>query len=126
MARSGMHHSANFRSVMIFGKAQKVEGAGAKTERLKHFMEGLYPGRWEHLRPVTDQEIKSTMVLSVPIEEASAKIRTGQPVDDDEDYNLPVWAGVVPVTMETGAPEPDPRNLEGVSLPDHIRDIKIG
>ncbi|MGI9413478.1 MAG: pyridoxamine 5'-phosphate oxidase family protein [Hyphomicrobiales bacterium] len=120
MARSGFHHSANFRSVMIFGTAGKVEDAGEKLARMETFIEQMFPGRWAQLRPVTDQELKATTVLSIPIDEASAKVRSGQPVDDEEDYALPVWAGVVPITVSLGAPEPCPRLAEGTPVPGHL------
>jgi hypothetical protein len=126
LARSGFHHSANYRSVMIFGEATRTTDPEAKLERLKNFIEGLYPGRWDSLRPVTAQELKATAVLSLPIDEASAKIRTGQPVDDEADYSLPIWAGVLPVRYAVGNPEPDPRNSDGVTEPPGLRDTKIG
>lgn len=126
LARSAMHHSANFRSVMVFGKPKRITDPEEKAEKLVNLIEALYPGRNDLLRPMTEQENKATAVLSLPIEEASAKIRSGGPVDDDEDYALPIWAGVVPVKMQLLPPEPDPRNLDGVETPDHIQNIKIG
>jgi len=126
LARSGFHHSANYRSVEIFGRAEKVEDPEAKTARLKTFLDGLFPGRWETLREMTGQELKATTILSLPIEEASAKVRTGPPKDDEPDYALPIWAGVLPLRMTLGAPEADPRNIEGVSPPDGLSDVKIG
>ena len=120
MARSGFHHSVNFRSVMIFGTAEKVEDPGDKLAGLEAFVEHLFPGRWPSLRPVTDQELKATTVLSMPIEEASAKIRTGPPVDDEEDYALPVWAGVVPLGVSPGTPRPCPRLADGTPVPGHL------
>ncbi|PHS79350.1 MAG: flavin-nucleotide-binding protein [Rhodospirillaceae bacterium] len=126
LARSAMHHSANFRSVMIFGKPTKITDPDEKAQKLGNLIDALYPGRNALLRPMTAQENKATAVLSLPIEEASAKIRSGGPVDDDEDYSLPIWAGVVPVKMQLLPVEADPRNLDGVEIPDHIQDIKIG
>lgn len=126
LARSGFHHSANYRSVMVFGRATKVQDPSEKLARLETFIEGLYPGRWESLRPVTDQELKATAVLSLPIEEVSAKLRTGGPVDDEEDYALPIWAGVLPVRYEVEAPEPDPRNQPGVEEPSSLRGLRLG
>ena len=126
MARSGMHHSANYRSVMLVGVARKVEDAGEKEARLRTFVDGLFPGRWDLLRPATEQELKATTILSMPIDEACAKVRTGQPVDDDEDYELPIWAGVIPVRTHTLAPEPDPRNLDGLAAPDHVTGFRFG
>lgn len=126
LARSAFHHSVNYRSVMLFGKARVVDDRQAATKSLEAMIESLYPGRWEMLRPMSDKELKATTVLSMPIEEASAKIRTGQPIDDEEDYQLPIWAGVVPVQMNVGAPVADPRNLDGASIPPHASDFKIG
>ncbi|MCB9598108.1 MAG: pyridoxamine 5'-phosphate oxidase family protein [Sandaracinaceae bacterium] len=116
LARSAFHHSANYRSVMIYGRAIVVDDPTEKRAALEAFLERLYPGRWATLRPVQDKEIKATRVLSLPIEEASAKIRDAGPVDDEEDYDVPVWAGVLPLQQTFGAPEPDPRNLPGVTL----------
>ena len=126
LARSGFHHSANYRSVMVFGRAQRVEEPAAKLERMRVFIERLYPGRWDELRPVTRKEINATTVLSLPIEEASAKIRSGGPIDDAEDYALPIWAGVVPVKLQVGKPAADPRNLAGVEVPGYLRRTRIG
>ena len=126
MARSAFHHSANYRSVMIYGTATQVTDPELKAAHLKIFVEQLTPGRWDILRPMNDKELKATMLLSMPIEEASAKIRAGGPVDDDEDYDLPIWAGVVPITQQLGAPVDDERNLPGLKVPAHIGDIKIG
>jgi len=109
LARSGFHHSMNYRSVMLFGTATMVEDPAEKEAALEAFVERLYPGRWAALRPVTDQELKGTTVMRIAIEEASAKVRTGPPKDDEEDYGLPIWAGVIPLTVTAGAPEPDPR-----------------
>jgi nitroimidazol reductase NimA-like FMN-containing flavoprotein (pyridoxamine 5'-phosphate oxidase superfamily) len=126
MARSAFHHSANYRSVMVMGKARKVTDPAEKTQRLSNFVNGLYPGRWDLLRPMTGQELKATTVLAMPLNEASAKIRTGPPSDDEEDYALPIWAGVIPVELRVLAPINDPRNLDGVKQPEHVREFKIG
>lgn len=120
LARSAFHHSANYRSVMLFGRAEKVTDRDEKLARLKTFIDLLYPGRWEELRPITEQEIKATTLLSIPIEEASAKVRTGPPVDDEEDYELPVWAGIVPIRSAHGMPEACPRLADGTALPEHV------
>lgn len=119
MARSGFHHSANYRAAMVFGRALIVPDA-EKEARLDAFINGLWPGRAAILRPNTAQELKATTVLSLKIEEASAKVRTGPPVDDEEDYALPLWAGVIPVTTQVGPLVPDPRNLDGLVAPDHL------
>lgn len=121
LARSAFHHSANYRTAMIFGQPTKIENPDAKTAHLKTFLDGLYPGRWDTLRPMTSQELKATTVLSLPIEEASAKIRSGGPKDDEADYALPIWGGVVPLGQVWGAPDADPRNLDGVDVPDYAR-----
>ena len=125
LARSAFHHSINYRSVMLFGEATKIED-DQKNELLHSFVDQLIPGRWENLRPMTDQEAKATTVFSMPIDEGSAKIRSGPPVDDDEDYSLPIWAGVLPVSQILHDPVSDPKNLDGLEVPAHIRDYKLG
>ena len=126
MARSAFNHSCNYRSVMVFGTAVKVTDPAEKEMRLRTFTEQLWPGRWDILRPVTAQEIKATTVLSMPLDEASAKVRTGPPGDDEEDYVLPIWAGVIPVRQQMLAPVDDPRLISGLKPPHHITDFKIG
>jgi uncharacterized protein len=125
MARSGLHHSANYRSVTLFGTAIQVAD-DEKTQALKNFVDNLIPGRWDTLRTMRDQEVKATMILKMPISEASVKIRTGGPVDDEEDYLLPIWAGVIPVKQIIGRPESDPKNLQNIDMPDHIKNFKFG
>jgi len=120
IARSAFHHSANYRSVMVLGRAEMVADAAEKAARLKTFLDGIYPGRWDRLRPATEQEIKATTVLSIPIDEASAKLRTGHPVDDEPDYALPIWAGIVPVRTVLGEPKPDPRLAAGIEVTEDI------
>ena len=110
MARSGFHHSANYRSVMCFGVARAITDAAEKEAALAGFVEGRFPGRWARLRPPTRQELKATVVLTMPIDEASAKVRTGPPIDEPEDISWPVWAGVLPVSLVPGRPEPAPDN----------------
>lgn len=107
LARSGFYHSANFRSVMIFGSPEVVDDAD-KIGRLQFLIDDLYGDRWEKLRPANAQELKGTRVLRMSIEEASAKIRTGPPGDDEADLDQPVWAGVIPVRTVYGQPEADP------------------
>lgn len=124
LARSGFHHSVNYRSVMILGEAEPVTDPDEKNTLLNNFIEGLFPGRVATLRPNNDQEIKATTVLSLPISEASAKVRDGDPVDDDEDYELPIWAGVIPLKTVVGEPYDDGRILDGVNVPDHV--LKFG
>ena len=125
IARSGFHHSINYRAVMAFGTAEKIEDDAHKLAALEAFVERLFPGRWAMLRPVNRQELKATTVLSMPLDEVSAKVRVGPPKDDDEDYALPIWAGVLPLTLAPGAVEPDPRNLAGLALPEHVRHFAL-
>jgi len=120
LARSGFHHSLNYRSVMAFGRARLVEDPAQKGAALDAFLERLYPGRTLTLRPTTAQEIKATKVIAMEIEEASAKVRNGGPVDDEEDYALPIWAGVIPVRQVIGADVPDPRLAPGIARPPHL------
>jgi uncharacterized protein len=107
LARSAFHHSMNYRSAVVLGRARPVTGRDEKETALRRFTDHIVPGRWAELRPITDQELKGTAVLALPIEEASAKVRTGPPLDDDEDLEWPVWAGVVPLVTTAGAPVPD-------------------
>ena len=125
LARSAFHHSINYRSVMLFGEATKIEDS-EKNGLLHNFVENLIPGRWENLRQMTDQEAKATTVFSMPIDEGSAKVRSGPPVDDDDDYSLPIWAGVLPLSQVLQEPVPDPKNLDGLEVPIHVLDFKIG
>ncbi len=125
LARSAFHHSANYRSVMIYGRAIKIDDPELKVQKLRNFVDNILPGRWDGLRPMNEQEIKATTVLSLPIEEASAKIRDGGPNDDDEDYALPIWAGVIPLSTVTGPVQDDPRNLPDVARPDHVSAYKL-
>ena len=125
LARSAFHHSINYRSVMLFGEATKIEDS-EKNGLLHNFVENLIPGRWENLRQMTDQEAKATTVFSMPIDEGSAKVRSGPPVDDDDDYSLPIWAGVLPISQVLQEPVPDPKNLDGLEVPTHVLDFKIG
>jgi nitroimidazol reductase NimA-like FMN-containing flavoprotein (pyridoxamine 5'-phosphate oxidase superfamily) len=119
LARSAMHHSANYRSAMILGVASAVEDAAEKRAALQAIVEHIVPGRSEHIRGPSENELKATAVLALPIEEASAKIRTGPPVDDDEDCALEVWAGVLPLRTHVGRPQPDPSLRAGIDVPPH-------
>lgn len=109
LARSAMHHSMNYRSVVVFGTAEPVTDAAEKCEALRVVTEHVAPGRWDEVRPPSEAELRQTLVLRLPLDEASAKIRAGGPVDDEEDYSLPVWAGVVPLRLTSGSPIPDDR-----------------
>lgn len=120
LARSGLEHSVNFRSVMVFGRAEAVTDPAAKTAHLKVMMDQMFPGRWEALRPMTKQELKATAVLSLPLTEATAKIGTGMPTDPPEDTTWPVWAGLIPITTALGPPDPAPDLPPGLSPPASI------
>jgi uncharacterized protein len=124
LARSAFHHSMNYRSVVIFGRATLVEDREEKMAALVALSEHIIRGRWAEVREPTEQEMKATTVLSVPLEEASAKIRTGPPLDDEEDYAMSVWAGVVPLKLEAGEPIKDPRLPEDIKVPDYARNYK--
>jgi hypothetical protein len=121
LARSGFHSSINYRAVMAFGEAEVIVDEAHKRKALRAFMEHVTPGRWDMVRPVTSQELKGTTVLSMKLSEVSAKVRTGPPKDDEEDYALPVWAGVLPLKVTAGPPEPDPRLPADVPVPEHAR-----
>ena len=121
LARSVFHHSMNYRSVVMLGKARLVTDRSEKLEALRSFTNHIVPGRWDEARQPAEQELKSTSVLALPLEEVSAKIRTGPPIDDDEDYALPIWAGVVPIRARIGEPVPDERILPEVSAFDPCR-----
>lgn len=111
LARSAFHHSMNFRSVVIYGRFDKVEDEAAKSRALQVFTDKLAPGRWDTLRPVTAKELNATTVLRLSLAEASAKLRSGGPKDDEEDMGWPVWAGVVPVVQTFGAPQTEPDSV---------------
>lgn len=121
LARSAFHHSMNYRSVVAFGTARKIEGDEAKSEALKVISDHLLKGRWDEVRGPKPQELKATTVLEFTIEEASAKMRTGPPGDDEEDYTLPVWAGVLPVALKAGEPVPDERLIPGTQVPEYLK-----
>ncbi|HWY67629.1 MAG TPA: pyridoxamine 5'-phosphate oxidase family protein [Terriglobales bacterium] len=121
LARSAFHHSMNYRSVVAFGTARKVNDPKQKTEALRVISEHVIRGRWNEVRLPTEKELKATAVLEFTIEEASAKVRTGPPLDDEEDYALPVWAGVLPLTLTPNRPIPDSRLSEGTAVPGYVR-----
>jgi nitroimidazol reductase NimA-like FMN-containing flavoprotein (pyridoxamine 5'-phosphate oxidase superfamily) len=125
LARSGFHTSINYRSVMAFGTAERVEGRDAKLAALEAMMERVVPGRWPELRPASDQELKATTVLSLALTEAAAKVSAGPPNDDAADYALDIWAGVVPVHLAIGAARDDPKLKPGVAAPDYLRKIRL-
>jgi nitroimidazol reductase NimA-like FMN-containing flavoprotein (pyridoxamine 5'-phosphate oxidase superfamily) len=121
LARSAFHHSMNYRSVVVFGRATVIDDKDEKLAALFSFSEHVVRGRWEDVRNPTEQELKATTVLSLPLLEASAKVRTGPPLDDEEDYSLPVWAGVIPLRLVAGEPTNDPRLPEGIEAPGYAR-----
>ncbi|MEO6051465.1 MAG: pyridoxamine 5'-phosphate oxidase family protein [Pyrinomonadaceae bacterium] len=121
LARSAFHHSVNYRSVVILGKAEMVTDENEKNAALEAFTEHIIRGRWAEVRWPSKLELKATTVLCLPITEASAKIRTGDPVDDDEDYTLKTWAGVLPLSIQSGEPIPDTKLAKGIAVPDHVR-----
>lgn len=120
LARSAFHHSVNYRSVVVFGQAERVEGSDGKRRALEAFTEKLVPGRWADVRIPSKQELKGTAVLRIALDEASAKVRNGGPVEEEDDYELPVWAGVVDLRLAAGSPQPDERLLPGVECPDYV------
>jgi hypothetical protein len=124
LARSAFHHSMNYRSVVIFGKAKLITDDQEKLAALKALTEHIVPNRWEEIRPPNELELKATTVLSLPIEEASAKIRTGNPVDDEEDYELDVWAGVIPLKLVVEKPISDEKLKKEISIPAYVADYK--
>jgi nitroimidazol reductase NimA-like FMN-containing flavoprotein (pyridoxamine 5'-phosphate oxidase superfamily) len=125
LARSGFNSSVNYRSAMIFGRPEAVAPAD-KLPRLEAMMGRLFPSRWNALRPPTEKELKATTILSLPIAEASAKVSSGMPKDEPDDYAWPVWAGVVPISLQVGEPQSDPRNLPGLEVPPHAKRYRIG
>jgi hypothetical protein len=124
LARSAFHHSMNYRSVVILGKGRALEDPGEKREGFRRYFEGLIPGRWDHVREPNDTEMKQTLLVEIPISESSAKARTGPPVDDDEDYALDTWAGVLPMQHLTLDAVPDEKLEDGIDVPEHVRNYR--
>lgn len=121
LARSVFHHSINYRSAVLYGSGYIVADPDEKMAAMTRFTERLIPGRWDDTRPPNRKEFKATGVIAIPIESASAKVRIGPPVDDEEDMSLPVWAGVIPVQQTYGAPWPDPAGDADRDLPDYLQ-----
>src|SRR5271167_2604619 len=121
LARSGFHHSMNYRSVVVLGKARLVTDREEKLNALRSFTNHIVPGRWDEIRPPTEQELKATKVLALTLEEVSAKVRTGGPIDDEEDYALPVWAGVLPLEVAAKSPIPDEKRQQDQPIPEYIK-----
>lgn len=120
LARSAFHHSINYRSVVILGKAEMVTEPDEKNKALEAFTEHVVPGRWAEVRGPTELELKATAVQRLPITEASAKIRTGDPVDNDEDYSMDVWAGVLPLKLTPGTPIADAKLTAAIEIPEYV------
>ena len=120
LARSAFHHSMNYRSVVLLGRAEEVVGREEKVEALRVLSEHVARGRWDEVRGPNEDELKQTRVVAVPIEEASAKVRVGPPGDEEEDYALDVWAGVLPLALEAGVPESDPLLRAGIEVPGYV------
>lgn len=119
LARSAFHHSMNYRSVVIFGRARIVEDREKKMAALVALSEHIVRGRWADVREPNEEEFIKTTVLELPLVEASAKIRTGPPLDDEEDYALPMWAGIIPLSLQAGEPINDPRLPDGIEVPEY-------
>ncbi len=121
LARSVFNHSMNYRSVVLFGTAAVIDDPAEKVEVMRRFTENILPGRWDDARRPSDKEIRATTMLGIPIESASAKIRSGPPEDEEDDLGLPVWAGVIPYRLAAGSPVPSPDLAEGIDLPPYLR-----
>jgi nitroimidazol reductase NimA-like FMN-containing flavoprotein (pyridoxamine 5'-phosphate oxidase superfamily) len=121
LARSAFHHSMNYRSVVTFGSARKIADPEQKVESLRIISEHIIPGRWADVRKPSEKELRATTVLEFSISEASSKVRSGLPLDDESDYESPVWAGVLPLAITSRPPIPDDRLIKGVTLPDYAR-----
>jgi nitroimidazol reductase NimA-like FMN-containing flavoprotein (pyridoxamine 5'-phosphate oxidase superfamily) len=126
LARSIFHHSMNYRSVVVFGRAAEVEDPEEKLRALERFSERVVPGRWRDVRPPNEQEMAATLVVKLPLDECSAKIRTGPPIDDEADLQWPVWAGVLPLEQRAGAPVPAPDLAAGIEPPGYVTDYRRG
>lgn len=124
LARSAFHHSMNYRSVVVFGKAKIINDKAKKLAALRAFTEHVIPHRWSEVRPPTEIELKATIVLALPITEASAKIRAGDPTDDAEDYEMDVWAGVIPLGFSAEKPIADAKLKSSVKIPSYISNYK--
>ena len=123
LARSAFHHSLNYKSVTIFGKAVLVDDVAEREEALKIISDQIIPDRWEEVRLPNKKEMKATKIIRIPISEASAKIRTGPPNDDKPDYELPIWAGVVPMKTVFEAPIPDPQLKQKLEIPKSVKQL---
>ena len=124
LARSAFHHSMNYRSVVVLGTAQAVTDPTEKLLALRAIVDHVVAGRWNEVREPTENEMKATLVVSVPLQEASAKVRTGPPIDDEEDYALPCWAGVIPLKLMPLSPVDDPRLGGGIMPPAAVTEYR--
>lgn len=124
LARSAFHHSMNYRSVVVFGTAEVVSNPEEKLQALYAFTEHVISGRWQEVRQPSHNELVGTLVLALPLAEASAKIRTGAPIDDEADYALPVWAGEIPLQVVAGTPINDSRLQSEIIAPPHVQNYK--
>ncbi|MDO8432353.1 MAG: pyridoxamine 5'-phosphate oxidase family protein [Candidatus Binatus sp.] len=125
LARSAFHHSVNYRSAVILGAASLVTGEASKLAAMRGLIDHVAPGRWEHIRQPNSKELAATSVLSIPITEASAKIRTGPAIDDEADYALPIWAGEISLAISARAPIADARVAQSISMPPHVREYRL-
>jgi len=126
LARAAMHHSANYRSVVLLGRARSVEEPEEKRLACRQIVEHIVPGRWQDVRPPSEMELKATSIVAMPIEEASAKVRSGPPLDDEADHALPTWAGVLPLTLSAGVPLADPRLAGDIPPPPYVTPYRRG
>lgn len=126
LARSAYHHSMNYRSVVILGKATEILDRSSKLAAMRMIVNHIVPGRWDEVRTPSEAEIRATMILALPLNEASAKVRTGPPADDEEDYALTNWAGVLPLSLDAHAPIADPRLPGGIQPPSYVRFYRRG
>lgn len=120
LARSAFHHSMNYRSAVIFGTGKLIESDNEKLSALKAISDNLLKGRWEDVREPNRKELNVTSVIRIEIEEASAKIREGMPIDDESDYDLPVWAGILPIRQEFGSPIADEKLSDEITMPEYL------
>jgi nitroimidazol reductase NimA-like FMN-containing flavoprotein (pyridoxamine 5'-phosphate oxidase superfamily) len=126
LARSAFHHSVNYRSAVVLGEARLIDDPAEKVSALERFTEQMVPGRWRDVRPPTAKELKATSILALPLAEASVKVRTGPPVDDEADYALDTWAGIIPLRRQALAPEDDPRLTPGIGAPPYATNYSRG
>jgi uncharacterized protein len=124
LARAAFHHPVNYRSVVVFGRARVVTNPAEKSRALEAFTEQIVPGRWADIRPPIPRELKATTVLALPIDESSAKVRSGPPSDDAADYRRPTWAGVLPLRLSAGAPISDTGLAADITVPDYVRNYR--